>query len=160
MPAAMPDLQPAGPGMPTAAKLVAALLFAVTGFMAAEVFKPQLPEGTDFGAFSLIVGFIGLLCGWMVMGGTVGRGMVAAAGTGLRTSVTITFWALLYFSIHQMVKLSMRKYYDGPMEAVVGTFEQMVSYGKLLLSRDVIIALAAGGIFGGIGAEWASRRWK
>ncbi len=38
--------------MPTAAKLVAAVLFAMTGFLAAESFKPQMPEGTAFGAFS------------------------------------------------------------------------------------------------------------
>jgi hypothetical protein len=147
--------------MPTAAKLVAAVLFAMTGFLAAETFKPQMPEGTAFGAFSLIVAGIGLICGWRVMGGLVGRGYLASAGFGLRTSVTIVFWALLGFSIHRMVSLSLSAMpYDGPMEAIVGIFEEMVEYGKLLLARDVIIALAVGGIFGGMAAEWASRRWR
>ncbi len=147
--------------MPTAAKLVAAILFAMTGFLAAESFKPQMPEGTAFGSFSLIVGGIGLICGWMVMGGLAGRGYLASAGFGLRTSVTIVFWALLGFSIHRMVSLSLSAMpYDSPMAAIVGIFQEMVKFGRLLPARDVLIALGVGGIFGGMAAEWASRRWR
>lgn len=146
--------------MPTAARLFAALAFAVVGYLAAEAFKPQMPEGTPFGAFSLIVGLIGLLTGWIVMGGLAGRGYRASAGSGLRTSVTIVFWALLVFSIYQMIGLALKKQYDGPMEALVAIVGLMYENAQLLLTVPVLGVLAVGGVAGGWLSEWASRRWR
>ncbi|QYK41134.1 MAG: TrgA family protein [Paracoccaceae bacterium] len=146
--------------MPTAAKLFAAIAFFVVGFMAAEAFKPGMPEGTPFGHFSLIVGAIGGLTGWMVMGALAGRGYGASAGFGLRTSVTLTFWALLVFSVYQMIGLATKMRYDGPMDAIVGVFELMLENGQMLLNAPVLIALGVGGILGGFSAEWAARRWR
>lgn len=146
--------------MPTAAKLFAALAFFATGYLAAEAFKPGMPEGTPFGHFSLIVAGIGALTGWMVMGGLAGRGYGAAAGFGLRTSITIAFWALLLFSTWQMIGLSIKMRYDGPMDALIGVFELMFENGKLVLAPPVLVALGAGGILGGWLAEWAGRTWR
>lgn len=146
--------------MPTAAKLMAMIAFFFVGFAAAELFKPGMPEGTPFGPFSFIVGGIGGLTGWLVMGGLAGRGYGASAGFGLRTSVTLTFWALLGFSLREMVLLSMKLRYDGPMDAVIGVFQLMFEYGQLLLFPPVLVALGAGGVVGGILTEWAARRWR
>jgi hypothetical protein len=146
--------------MPTAAKLVAAVMFAAVGFLAAEAFKPQMPQGTPFGPFSLVVAGIGFLTGWIVMGGLVGRGYGAAAGYGMRTSVTVVFWALLLGSIYLMVEMSMKMRYDGPMDAVVGIFELMAEHARLLLDTDVLMVLGIGGVAGGCAAEWAARRWR
>ncbi len=74
--------------MPTAPKLVAALIFAAIGFFTAEFYKPQMPEGTQFGQFSVICARIGAICGWRVMGNLAGRGYSASMGLGIRTSVT------------------------------------------------------------------------
>lgn len=146
--------------MPTAAKLFAALAFAVTGFLAAEMFKPGMPDGTQFGHFSLLVAAIGGLTGWMVMGGLAGKGYAAAAGSGLRTSVTVVFWALLAFSLREMIILSTKMRYDGPMDAIIGVFSLMMEYGELVLQPAVLVALVAGGMLGGMLAEWAGRRWR
>lgn len=146
--------------MPTAAKLFAALAFAVTGFVAAEMFKPGMSDGTPFGHFSLIVAAIGGLTGWMVMGGLAGKGYMAAGGSGLRTSVTVVFWVLLAFSVVEMIKLSTKMRYDGPMDAIIGVFQLMLDYGRLVLRPPVLAALAIGGILGGMLTEWAARRWR
>ncbi len=146
--------------MPTAAKLFAALAFAATGFFAAELFKPGMPPGTVFGPFSLVVAGIGALTGWLVMGDLTGRGYRAAAGFGLRTALTVTFWALLAFSILEMVKLATKMRYDGPMDAIIGIFQLMLEYGRLVLLPPVLIALGVGGVLGGWLAEWAGRRWR
>ncbi|MDN5788482.1 TrgA family protein, partial [Pseudorhodobacter sp.] len=69
--------------MPTISKLVAAFAFAIVAAFAAELFKPQMPEGTQFGYFTVICAVIGLICGWRVMGNLVGRGYRAAMGYGL-----------------------------------------------------------------------------
>jgi hypothetical protein len=145
--------------MPTAAKLVAAVLYAIVGFFAAEAVKPQMPEGTQFGLFSVVVAAIGLGCGWMVMGRLAGRGYSAAVGSGVRTAVTIVFWGLLVFSIYEMLRQSMRMRYDGPMEALQGVLELMYGYGQVLLAPMVLGVLAVGGVLAALVTEWAKARW-
>lgn len=146
--------------MPTAAKLFAAVVFAVVGYLAAEAYKPGMPEGTQFGLFSELTAFIGLLCGWMVMGVLAGQGYGRAAGYGLRTSATLVFWALLLFSVYEMILRSMKMRYEGPMEALVGVFDLMLQHGLLVLTVPVLAVLAAGGVLGGWAAEFAGRRWR
>lgn len=146
--------------MPTAAKLVAALAFAAVAFAAATAYVPRLPEGTQATWFPPLSALIGALTGWMVMGPLAGRGWGASAGYGLRTSATVVFWAALLFSIREMVLRSMNKRYDGPMEAVVGTFDIMLDYGARMLDARVLGVLVAGGILGGLAAEVAARRWR
>ena len=146
--------------MPNAAKLFAAVAFLAVGFLAAETYKPGLPPETQFGQFSLIVAAIGALCGWMVMGGLVGRSHLRAGASGMRTSVTIVFWALLGFSIREMVLRSLRRRYDGVFSAVEGTFEIMAAYGLLLLRPEPLAVLVVGGFLGGVLANWAGRRWR
>ena len=146
--------------MPTAAKLFAAIAFAVVAYLAAELFKPAMPEGTQFGFFSIICAVIGLLNGWLVMGALVGRGMTAAMGFGVRTSVTIAVWALLGFSIYEMILRSMKMRYDGPMEAILAVFDLMLERGQLMLTPEVLGTLFVGGILGGLLAEWAGRQWR
>lgn len=146
--------------MPTAAKLVAALVFALIGFLAAEIFKPQMPEGTQFGWFSPICAGIGLLCGWIIMGSLAGRGLRVALGSGVRTAVTVAFWALIGFSIYEMLLRSTRLRYDGPMEAVLAAFDLALDYGRLMLVPDVLAVLLVGGALGGALVEWAARQWR
>jgi hypothetical protein len=146
--------------MPTAAKLLAAVAFAIVAYLTAFALVPHFPEGTQIGLFREISAVIGFAVGWFVMGNLVGKGYGEAAGSGIRTSVTVVFWALLLFSIYLMVKKSMKMAYDGPMEAVLGIFELMLEYGQIMLVPDVLGVLVVGGILGGMLAEWAGRRWS
>lgn len=146
--------------MPTAAKLFAALAFAVLALFAAEILKPHMPEGTQFGNFAFYCALIGLVAGWRVMGPAAGRGWWNAANAGVRTSAITVAIALLIFSIYQMLILAFRRSYDGPMEAVVGIFGVGVDYVLELLVWDVIAVLIIGGALAGMLSEWAARRWK
>lgn len=146
--------------MPTAAKLFAALAFALLAFFVAEILKPHMPEGTQFGNFSFYCALIGLVAGWRVMGPAAGRGKWEAVNAGIRTSAVMLAIALLVFSIYQMLVLAFRKSYDGPMEAVVGIFGVGVDYFLQVLAWDVIAVLVVGGGLAGLLSEWAARRWK
>jgi len=146
--------------MPTASKLVGAVLFAIVAAIAAHLFIPVLPEGTQVKLFREISAGIGFICGWRVMGRNTGRGMSEAVGTGIRTSVTTLFWVMLGFSIYQMVLRSTKMLYDGPMEAVVGVFDIMLGYGKLLIHPATPVALLVGGVVAGVLTEIAGRRWS
>ena len=146
--------------MPTAPKLIAAVFFALLAALAAHLFIPVLPEGTQIKLFRELSAAIGLLCGWFIMGRSTGRGMVEAVNRGLVTSVAIVFWCLLAFSIYFMVRKSTRMMYDGPMDAVLGVLELMLEYGTLLKHPATPIALVAGGVLGGMLTEAVSRRWS
>ena len=145
--------------MPTAAKIVAAFCFAFFGAIAATAVKPVMPEGTQFGYFIPISAGIGLLNGWFLMGRLSGHGYRDAMGSGVRTAITIVIWALIVFSIYQMIIRSMQLRYDGPMEAVTAAFGIMLDYGRLLLDPAVLGTFLVGGLIGGAVTEWARKRW-
>lgn len=145
--------------MPTAAKLIAALAFAIVGAVAAHLFLPTLPEGTPPGLLRQVAAGVGVVCGWVLMGPRVGKGMGDAIGSGILTSAVMLFWVMLIFGIVTMIKRSMRMLYDGPMDAVLGVFELMYDYGKLLAAPATPVALVVGGALAGMLAEAAARRW-
>ena len=146
--------------MPTAAKLVSAVLFALVAALAAQVYIPLLPDGTQTGLLIPVSAGIGLATGWLVMGGNVGRSYAEAVATGIRTSATILFFAVLGFAIYVMLMRSTKMLYDGPMEAVLAVFAIMLEYGKLMGDRSFIAVLALGGALGGLIAEFTGRRWS
>lgn len=146
--------------MPTAAKLFAAFAFTVLAFFAAEVFKPHMSEGTQFGAFVPISALIGLVCGWRVMGPAAGRGDWEAVQNGMKTSACMVVLALVIFATEAMLVQAFRRAYDGPMDAVVGIVSEGLKLGEMLLAPDMIALLIGGGALGGLLTEWADRRWR
>jgi hypothetical protein len=145
--------------MPTAPKLFSAVFFALLAAVAAHLFIPVLPEGTQTKMFRELSAVIGFFCGWFIMGRSTGRGTTEAINRGLVTAVATLFWCLLVFSIYFMIRKSTRMMYDGPMEAVLGVLELMLEYGALLKHPTTPAVLIGGGILGGMLTEAVSRRW-
>jgi hypothetical protein len=146
--------------MPTAAKLVAAMAFAMLGFFTAELIKPLLPEGTQFGYFSILCAAVGAASGWSVMGQLAGEGYRNGAESGLRTMFTMVFFCVLIVAIYEMTLQSMNLRYDGPFEAVLAVFDLSLGYLRTMLDAQVIGTLLVGGILGGVVTEWAAARWR
>lgn len=146
--------------MPTAAKLFGAFGFALLGWVSAHLYSKGLPEGAQVGLLREGVAFLGMVSGWRVMGAGAGRGYYPAAGTGIRAMIVMVFFSLLLFSIYLMVLKSTKMLYDGPMEAVLGIFDLMLDYGRLLLNADVLVTLFAGSILAGWLSEFAGRHWR
>lgn len=147
--------------MPTAAKLVSAVAFALVALWAAVAYIPKLPEGTSVGYLRETMVALGLLIGWRGMGRFAGRGWGESIGLGLKTSALIVFWALLGFATFTMIVRSTRQIYRAdPFKAVMDVPNIMLEYGRLILAQDVLIALIVGGMVAGILAEMAARRWN
>lgn len=145
--------------MPTMTKLIAAVFFAAVAYFSAIAFRDGMPENAHFGQFNAICGGIGVLCGWLVMGSAAGKGYIASAGAGVRTSVTIVAWTLLICSIILMLRKAFLKRYISPTDAVVDVFSLALENGALLFRPEVLSILLLGGLLGGILAEWTKMRW-
>lgn len=143
----------------TAAKAVAALFFAVFGYIAAYLVLPLLPEGSSAAYLNETVAASGLLMGWRVSGRNAGNGYRAAAGYGLTTVVLMVFWSILAFAGYEMLQNAMRLRYNGAMQALVGLFAIGIDYGKMIATFEIIATGIGGAVIGGWVTEWASKRW-
>lgn len=145
--------------MPTAAKLVGAFAFALLAFFTAQIVVPHLPEGTKYDYMWQVAAVVGMACGWMIMGPMTRRGYVSSVGSGMKTAVIATAWALLVYAIGEMLRQTLRNMYDGPMEAVVDIARIFIKFGAFVLFPDVLAVLLVGGGLAGMLTEWAAKRW-
>jgi hypothetical protein len=146
--------------MPTGAKAMAALSFAVVGWLTANAYVPNMPVPTAVGFFRELTAALGAIVGWRVMGNSVGKGYVGAVGSGWKTMIVMVFFALLLFAVYEMLQLSVKMRYDGPMEAVLDVFHRMWERSVPLMSVGVLGVMAVGGGIAGLLTENASRRWR
>lgn len=146
--------------MPTAAKLVGALVFFAVGWMAALQVLTTVPEGTPATYFPVTIALIGLWQGWSVAGRHAGHGIGNALGNGIRTSVQIAFFGLLLFALRTMFMRSTNLRYDGFMEAIIEAMELFIEYALQSAIVPVWAVLLAGGVIGGLICEIAARRWR
>lgn len=148
--------------MPTAAKLISALVFAGITWLVAFLYAQGLSEGRP--PAGLLGGsvVIGLLCGWIIMGRFASRpcGRVEAMGTGLRTAFTSALAVLFVFALAEMLKRSMKGRYSDPMQAVLSVFDLMLTQGQEMISAEIMAVLLLGGLLGGALAHWAGRTWR
>ncbi len=144
--------------MPTGTKLVAAIMFAALGWWAAEVVRPTLPEALPGQQLLPVSLLVGALSGWRVMGRLAGKGYVHAVGYAISTLVTAAIWALVIFASAEMVRRSIRKFYDGPVEALESMVGLVVDYARLFLNPSVIGPVLLGMLFCAVVVEFVARR--
>ncbi|MEM9320252.1 MAG: TrgA family protein [Pseudomonadota bacterium] len=147
--------------MLTAARLVAAILFAITGYVAGGYITDTFPDGMRHDWFEPSIAALGVWQGWTVMGKNVGRGFTAAIGNGIRTSVGMIFFGLIYYAMRQMLIRSSDLWYNDFGVAVVDALNLFIEYGLDLANIPMALAaLLVGGVVGGILTEIASRLWR
>lgn len=147
--------------MPTAAKLFAAIGYALTAYFTSGAMVPLFPEGTELGVFAYVNAAIGALSGWLVMGRLAGEGYGAAITSGIRTTAVMVFYALLAHSIWEMLTRAVRKRYADTMEALTATMSLIGEFGMMMLTApNVIGTLIVGGLLAALVSEWASHRWR
>lgn len=145
--------------MPTAPKLIAAILFAALTWFVTDLVKPLLPDGTQMGLLSPINALIGAFFGWRVMGARAGQSLKSSLGLGLTTAAIIVFWCLLIWCTYLMTIQSTRMRYDGPVDAVTDMFVMMVTYGRIMLTPAIVGSLMVGALVFGWLTEQVARRY-
>jgi uncharacterized membrane-anchored protein YitT (DUF2179 family) len=146
--------------MPTAARLIAALVLAATAWFTSQLVKPYLPEGTNFGWFDYLNVALGVVIGWIVIGRRAGRGRSAAIGNGITASAVLAFWAVFLQASNEMLRQSLNRRYKGPTEAILDVFDMCLEFGAYVIKPDVLIALVVGGLLAGLLSELAGRVWR
>lgn len=145
-------------GMFTMPKLVGAVLFAVLAWYVSQLIKPLFPDGYDPGRFAEGNAVIGLGVGWVVAGSRAGNGWSAGLSAGLTAAAALVFWGLLLNCIYEMLRLSLRRQYDGPVEAIIGVFRLMMENLLLMINAPVLITLFGGAAIIGLVIELVSRK--
>lgn len=143
--------------MPTAAKAIAALCLAILGYVSSELVKTLLPEILNWGYFSEFNAGLGLIVGWVVVGRRAGRGTKDAIANGLTGVASLIFWSLFINAANEMFQLSMKRRFDGPVEAFAAIFEIGIEYGQTLLNPMMIVTFLIGAVVTGYLSESAAR---
>lgn len=146
--------------MPTAAKTIAAIYFAGLAYFVSGLIYPLYPEGLVGPKFGLWNAGLGVILGWVFMGRRVGQGWVTALGVGFTTSAAILLWGTFLHSFAQMIRRSLQKVYDGPVEALVDVFRFMIENAAVIGVPAVLAPLAIGGLIGGILVELVNRNFR
>lgn len=146
--------------MPTAAKLMAAVCYAVVGFVMANYYAMNMPDASSAGPIREGAAVVGALVGWSVMGSTVGKGYVEAAGAGVKTAVILAVVALFLLALREMLANSVKMRYDTALDAILDVFQTMATRSQAVLSLGVFGTILLGGIISGLLTENAARRWK
>ena len=146
--------------MPTAGRLAGAVFYAALAGVLAWLLVPFFPEARAPAYwYPLCVG-CGVLVGWVFVGPRTGQGFGPAIGTGLTGAVALAFWVLFLMSGADMVHLSMRGRYDGPMDAVTGIFAIMADYGLQFNGPVVLAVWLGGGILAGVLTDAFGSRYR
>ncbi len=145
--------------MPTAAKLVGAICFAAVGALAAAALAPTLPDQFRAQWFVPVNAAIGALVGWRVMGRSVGDGIRRAMISGLGSATWLLFWALVVFSLREMLIRSLDRRYGNPTDALTNVVVILEEFFRMAMVPEVVIILVVGGLIGGLMCELADRRW-
>lgn len=145
--------------MPTTGKGVAAILMAILAWFGSEMYRPLMPEGTDFGWFNEVNVVLGILSGWIVIGTRLNRSYSDAIGAGLTGVAALVFWGVMIQAFNEMLRLALERRYDGPVEALVNVFELALDFAVNLLHTPLLVLLIGGGIFIGLICEFVARRY-
>ena len=146
--------------MPTAPKLVAALLLAALAYVASELVKPLMPSSTVFGWFSEVNAVVGLVVGWRVIGNRVGRGTASAISNGVTGTFVMVASCLGVHAINTMVEDSFDRKFRTVFEAINAAIGNFLEYGAVLLNPTHLGLFLLGAIIIGMAAEISSHYWR
>lgn len=146
--------------MPTGAKLLGAILFAITGAVAAWIGIPGLPDGRQPGLLIPIATLSGVYFGWTLAGARPGATMRQSLVLSLRTVVLMFVATLFLVAGEEAYQRSIKLRYNGPVEAVTDIANLMIYFGKMAYQPPVLTVMFGGIVIGAIFVSWAGRVWE
>lgn len=147
--------------MPTAAKLVAFVVFGAFGWYVSQLVMGYMEVGTEPPLYAEVNALIGAVMGWLIAGSRARGPWMAAISYGLTATLAMLFWWLFLRAFYDMIKASMRGLYGSdPTLAVVDVFRLMMETSLLMAHSTVVTTLIAGAVGCGLITEWFGRRFS
>ncbi len=146
--------------MPTAPKLIAALLFAGLAWLVSAMAIPRIDHPVDPVLMPLGCASVGLLLGWTLMGRRAGEGALAAAAHGVTTALVVAAASILLWSVWRMLVRATRLRYDGPGEALSDTLVLALDNTRLLWHAPTALTMLAGAVAIGLLVDRLARVWS
>ena len=145
--------------MPTAGRLAGAVFFALFGWYIAGISVPYFPESNAPTFLVPVCALLGVFFGWTVCGTNAGKGYSAAVGQGLTMAFLFSISILYIMGFTQMMKQAMRMVYDGPIDAVMGSFTESFEIALLFVDVKMIGSVLIGGVICACFTEYFARKF-
>lgn len=146
--------------MPTGAKLLGAILFAITGAVAAWIGIPGLPDGRQPGLLIPIATLTGVYFGWTLAGARMGTTLRNALVLSFRTMVLMFITTMFLIAGEEAYQRSVKLRYNGPIEAVTDIANLMIYFAKMAAQPPVMTVMGIGVVLGAVFVNWAGRAWE
>lgn len=147
--------------MPTAAKLVASIMLAISGFIVVLVVVNVYPDAArrSVGLTSAAV-FMGLFVGWRGLGKRIredeGSGMIS----GLKAGIAMFVWVIFLYALEDMIGGIKDNAYYQPMSALLVIPSSMIKYGQMALNAPIIGTMVVLAAITGKMTKTADTRWS
>lgn len=147
--------------MPTAAKLVASIMLAISGFIVVLVVVNVYPDAArrSVGLTSAAV-FMGLYVGWRGLGKRIseddGSGMIS----GLKAGIAMFVWVIFLYALEDMIGGIKDNAYYQPMTALLVIPAGMIKYGQMALNVPIIGTMVVLAAITGKMTKTADTRWS
>ena len=147
--------------MPTAAKLVAGIGFAITAIIASLFYYLSL-DATAFTELEVmsVSGLLGFILGWLLLGNFPGYGGWDSLWAGLRAAVYAVFLSCLFFGLMVVVRGLMNGSYKDPMVPLQDWLRHSLDFLTSASQYNVIITIVLGALISGRLAGIAYVRWQ
>lgn len=146
--------------MPTAAKLVAATMLAILGFIMVTVAINIYPDiaHRSIGLTTAAV-VVGIFVGWRGLGRRISEDEGSGVSAGFRAGLTMFVWVLFLYAVEDMIAGILKNAYYQPMTALLVIPAGMIECGRMALNVPIIGTMLVLAIVVGKITKSASNRW-
>lgn len=147
--------------MPTAAKLVASILLALSGIIVVIVTINVYPDAArrSVGMTSAAVA-IGIFVGWRGLGRRISDEEGSGIASGLKSGISMFIWVLFLFALSDMIEGIMDHAYYQPMTALLVLPAGIIKYGKMAMNVPIMGTMVVLAAVVGKMTKSADNRWN
>ena len=145
--------------MPTGGKLAGAILFGLFGWYLAGVMGPLFPESKPPDYLIPLGAALGVVLGWRMCGKRAGRGYQNVPAIGLTFAAAQVFWTCFIIGVVEMLDNAMRGRFDGPTEAALSVFNELVGVAVYFADVNFLTTLVIGALIAALVTEYAGQRF-
>jgi|LGVF01.2.fsa_nt_gb hypothetical protein len=147
--------------MPTAAKLVAAILLAISGVIVVIVTVNVYPDAArqSVGMTTTAV-LMGIFVGWRGLGRRISEEEGSGIMSGLKAGIAMFIWVIFLYGLGDMIKGIMDNAYYQPMTALLVIPAGMIKYGQLALNVPIAGTMVVLAAIVGKMTKTADERWS